>query len=155
MKRLFFSLTKEVRRSYQPKRQQVEAWIKASLIDSYNNVSVNVIIVPEQRSQELNLAYRNKDKPTNVISLEYPDSSHIGYHALMGELILCDAVIVQEAELQGKSILAHYAHMVIHGMLHLQGLDHETVDCAKKMEALEISIMAQFEFSNPYILIDE
>ena len=153
MKELFFCLTKNVKRSHQPKRKQIEAWLKASLIKNYNNISINIVIVSTQRSQELNLCYRNIDKPTNVISLEYPTSSPSeSYHILMGDLILCDDIIVKEAQSQHKSIIEHYAHMIIHGMLHLQGLDHENTIDAEHMEALEVSIMAQFGFANPYTL---
>lgn len=149
-KNIFFSLTKEIRRVYQPKRKQVESWVKSSLSRAYHNVSINIVIVSQERSQELNLAYRGMDKPTNVISLAYPDSNIAGYHALLGEIILCDAVIIDEAKLQKKSIIEHYAHMIIHGMLHLQGYDHITDEDAQSMETLEISIMKILGFNNPY-----
>lgn len=149
MSNSFFSLTKEVRRLHQPKKKQVMAWINSSLIKEYTNVSIQITIVSQQKSQQLNLIYRGQNKPTNVISLEYPGLS-FGTPLLVGEIILCDAVIVDEALAQHKTILEHYAHMLIHGMLHLQGFDHENEKDAMIMEGLEIDIMAQFGFNNPY-----
>lgn len=165
-KGLFLSLTKEVRRTYQPKRKQIEEWVVASLLTQYQSISVNITIVSKHKSQALNLTYRHKDKPTNVISLAYPalndtlteDSGGTNKHkslsnnscnlVLIGDIILCDAVIVAEAELQGKALLSHYAHMVVHGMLHLQGMDHQRDADAIKMEAAEKTILAHFGFSH-------
>lgn len=146
---LTFSLLKQVRRSYQPKRSEVAKWIKHSLVKIYNNVYVDVLIVPAKVSQELNLQYRNKNCPTNVISLEYGDSRD-EYALLTGEIILCDEVIVQEAKEQAKTITEHYAHMLVHGLLHLQGFDHLTDKQAQEMESLEIKILHELGFANPY-----
>lgn len=165
-KGLFLSLSKEVRRTYQPKRKQIEEWVIASLIKQYQSVSINIAIVSKQKSQTLNSAYRHKDKPTNVISLAYPalnnKSAENPYQAdtnkseclnntscnlvLIGDIILCDEVIVEEARLQGKELLLHYAHMIIHGMLHLQGMDHKYDSDAIKMEAAEKTILALLGF---------
>lgn len=144
-----FSLTKEVRRGHQPKRAEVAKLIKSSLQLAYKNVSLAIIITSKARSAELNLAYRNIASPTNVISLEYKDMRD-EYGFLMGEIILCDDIIIAEASKQNKPISTHYAHLIIHGILHLQGFDHYDDQTAKVMESLEIEIMDKLGFANPY-----
>lgn len=103
----------------------------------------------EEESAQLNYNYRNKNYPTNVISLEYSESRD-EYAHLYGELILCDSIIVKEAVEQNKSVAAHYAHMIIHGILHLQGLEHDTDEKAEYMENLETQIMQKLGLTNPY-----
>lgn len=144
-----FSLNKEVRRVHQPKRAEVAKLIKSSLQLAYKNVSLAVIITSKERSSELNLAYRNIDSPTNVISLEYKDMRE-EYGFLTGELILCDDIILAEAIKQNKPVSTHYAHLIIHGVLHLQGFDHYDDKTATVMESLEIEIMHKLGFANPY-----
>ena len=143
------SLTKQVRRGYQPKRDEVANYIKKSLQKKFSIVNIDIIIVSDATSQALNLKYRGINKSTNVISLEYPDSRD-DFNLLTGELILCDEVIVNEAKSQNKTIAAHYAHMIIHGVLHAQGLDHEGGDEARHMEQLEVKILREMGFKNPY-----
>ncbi|MBY0379708.1 MAG: rRNA maturation RNase YbeY [Burkholderiales bacterium] len=116
----------------------------------YSQVNIAIIIVNAKRSSEFNRQYRNQSNATNVISLEYSQSREV-FKFLYGELILCDEVIVDEAINQNKSIMAHYAHMVIHGVLHLQGLDHQNDIEAIKMENLEVNILNGLGFANPYI----
>jgi probable rRNA maturation factor len=144
-----FTLTKQIRKTYQPKRIEVASYIKKALLKKFNVVNINITIVSEDRSQALNLKYRGIDKATNVISLEYPDDRD-RFNLLSGDLILCDAVIVKEAKLQNKDVAAHYVHMIIHGILHLQGLDHEAEDEAIYMEQLEIKMLQEMGFQNPY-----
>jgi len=148
---LKFSLIKNVRKAHQPKYKDVAKYTKLALIRKYNSVYIDILIVSSVRSRELNLEYRNKDYPTNVISLEYSDTRE-QFNILQGELILCDDVIVKEAKEQGKSIISHYTHMIIHGILHLQGLDHKNPSEAKHMESLEIKILQELGFQNPYNL---
>jgi probable rRNA maturation factor len=145
------SLRKMVRSAHQPNKALLIKWLKRALLGSYANVYVDVIIVGLKLSQELNLQYRQKDAPTNVISLEYSETRD-DFKILTGELILCDSVIVTEALEQNKAILAHYAHMIIHGMLHLQGYDHQNDKDAAQMEAHEISILQSLGYPNPYSL---
>ncbi len=145
------SLIKHVRRDYQPKKQDVVKWIKSTLLKPYTSVYVEVIIVDKSMSQKMNLEYRGKDYPTNVISLEYAESRD-KFMLLQGELILCDDVIVAEAKTQNKDVFAHYAHLIIHGMLHLQGMDHIVEPDAVVMESLEIELMNKLGFANPYEL---
>ncbi len=146
---LNLSLNKEVRRLYQPKKPEIKLWLQKSLIKAYQNIHIEIHIISLKNSQKLNLEYRGKDYPTNVISLEYKDSRD-NFNMLYGELFLCDDVIVKESNVQQKSIIEHYAHMVIHGLLHLQGLDHQNETDATKMENIEIKIMHELGFNNPY-----
>lgn len=134
---------------HMPTKDMILKLCKRSLVDNYKNVSISLIIVNNEDSQMYNKSYRDKDYPTNVISLEYPDTIQ-GFDSLMGEIILCDDIIVTEASEQDKNILAHYAHMIVHGMLHLQGYDHQNDDEANIMEAKEIEILAQLGYSTPY-----
>ena len=146
-----FSLSKNIRRNYQPKRYDISKWLRQSLIKKYKHVYIVISIVNSETSQTLNNHYRQKDAPTNVISLEYSDTRD-EFAMLSGELILCDEVIVREASQQGKSIFDHYAHMIIHGLLHIQGLDHIEADEAEYMENLEITILQKFDIKNPYLV---
>ena len=146
---LKFSLTKKVRRLYQPKRADIQKWLQKAIINQYQNIHIDIQIVSKQTSQELNLQYRHKDSATNVISLEYKDSRD-NYGVLYGELFLCDDVICEEAIAQHKSVQAHYAHMLIHGVLHLQGYDHQTDSEADIMERIEVEKLQELGFNNPY-----
>ena len=146
---LKFSLIRAKAPSHQPTRVQIAKWLRASLCDKYATVILTISIVDQASAQELNQQYRGIDKATNVISLEYPGSRD-EFNILSGELILCDAVIVAEAQQQAKPVLAHYAHLLVHGMLHLQGYDHLIESAAEEMEALEAVILATLGFSNPY-----
>lgn len=148
---LLISLTKETRKLYQPKKADFIKWIKLALAKKFKTVNISIIIVSNDRSQELNKFYRNKDYATNVISLEYSDTRD-SYAILTGELILCDDVICKEAIEYKKSIYEHYAHMVIHGILHLQGFDHVLEGEAKVMEKLEIELLHKLGFNNPYLI---
>lgn len=145
-----FSLNRFKNYPYQPKYAQIGKIIRRSLVCDYNSVMISISIVTNNVSRQSNLEYRGQDKPTNVISLEYADTRE-SFNMLTGELVLADEVIVQEANEQGKSTEAHYAHMLVHGMLHLQGYDHLDDTEAEEMEALEVEILQSLGFSNPYI----
>jgi len=99
--------------------------------------------------QELNRDYRGKDKPTNVLSFPFEAPAGITM-PLAGDLVICAPVVEQEAADQNKTLESHWAHMVVHGMLHLQGHDHTDDKEAETMEALEIQLLAQLGFANPY-----
>lgn len=107
-------------------------------------------IVDEEESQSLNSQFRDKNKPTNVLSFSYSDEMMPNDSSLLGDLVLCAPIIKKEALEQHKSIEAHWAHMVIHGTLHLLGYDHETPELAAKMEPLEITLLNTLGFANPY-----
>ncbi|MDT8452547.1 MAG: rRNA maturation RNase YbeY [Gammaproteobacteria bacterium] len=110
---------------------------------------VSLQIVSSEEMQELNKTYRAKDKPTNVLSFPMELPEEVGIN-ILGDLALCAAVIEAEAKQQGKEPAAHWAHMVVHGMLHLQGYDHIEDDEAEDMEAREVEIMKTLGFENPY-----
>lgn len=141
------SLHKLVRKSHQPKLPLVRSYVKHSLVKQFNIVNVDVSIVPLRVSEELNLKYRGLNYPTNVISLE-DKCTREQFNLLQGSLILCDEIIVKESTI--VSIEAHYVHMIVHGMLHLQGFDHIKDDEADQMEQLEIQILKGLGFNNPY-----
>jgi len=102
------------------------------------------------RTIELNHTWRGKDRPTNVLSFPMQTPAEVDLNVI-GDLALCAAVIKSEARQQHKPLQAHWAHMVVHGMLHLQGYDHTDEQQAEEMEALEISILDQLGFDNPYL----
>ena len=136
----------------QPSRAQIDKWLRKSLQQRYATVVLSISLVNEALSQELNQEYRGINKSTNVISLEYA-STRESFGLLSGELILCDEVIIREAQEQSKSVLAHYAHMLIHGALHLQGYDHVEENDAEEMESIEICVLRELGFENPYLVI--
>jgi probable rRNA maturation factor len=146
---LNLSLTKQVRRGYQPKKADFMRWIKSSLLSNFIQVNIDIMIVDSKNSAIFNAKYRNKNTATNVIALEYQDSRE-KFQLLYGEIILCDEVIVNEAIAQHKKINHHYAHMLVHAMLHLQGYDHQHKMQRKHMETLEVEILANYAINNPY-----
>ena len=132
-----------------PSMQQLERWAEAALLDKHTRQELNIRIVDAEESQLLNKDYRGKDKPTNVLS--FPFEAPPGVNAnILGDLVICAPVVRHEAQDQGKSESSHWAHMVVHGMLHLQGYDHENDEDAGKMESREASIMKQLGFDDPY-----
>ena len=110
---------------------------------------VCVRVVDKKESRELNKRYRNVDKATNVLSFpaELPEGVDL---SILGDVVICAKIISEEAKLQHKNLKSHWAHMLVHGILHLQGYDHQSEDQAKKMESLEIKILKGFGINNPY-----
>jgi len=111
---------------------------------------VSIRVVGAARSRTLNARYRRKDRPTNVLSFAGPGAFPDG-RCFLGELIICAPVVAREARAQGKSAEAHWAHMTVHGILHLLGFDHELGAEARKMTAKEVQILDQLGFSDPYV----
>ncbi|MBN2866164.1 MAG: rRNA maturation RNase YbeY [Thiotrichales bacterium] len=139
-----------------PTQQQCEEWVQASLIGDLANEAneVTIRVVDAEESQTLNRDYRNIDKPTNVLSFEFeqpPGLVDLG-EALpyLGDLVICAEIVEQEAKQQNKTLVEHWAHMIVHGTLHLQGFDHIDDDDAEEMEALEVEIMQGLDFADPY-----
>ncbi len=109
---------------------------------------VCVRVVDAEESRALNSQYRGKDKPTNVLS--FPAELALDGVRLLGDLAICAPVVACEAREQGKSLQDHYAHMLVHGLLHLCGYDHEAEADAAAMESLEVELLALFDIRDPY-----
>ncbi|WP_107851576.1 rRNA maturation RNase YbeY [Oceanimonas marisflavi] len=137
-----------------PTEQDFETWLTAALKGERDEAEVTVRLVDEAESQALNRDYRGKDKPTNVLS--FPFEAPPGVELpLLGDLVICRQVVEREAAEQNKPLQAHWAHMVVHGCLHLLGFDHIKDEEAEVMEAREIAILAGLGMDNPYQDDDE
>ncbi|MCK8074505.1 rRNA maturation RNase YbeY [Vibrio sp. 1CM23M] len=134
-----------------PTEQDIQLWLDKTIPQFQENAELTVRIVDTQESHQLNHEYRGKDKPTNVLSFPFEAPPGIELD-LLGDLIICRQVVEKEAEEQNKPLLAHWAHMVVHGSLHLLGYDHIEDDEAEEMESLETEIMQSMGFEDPYIL---
>ncbi|WP_226662896.1 rRNA maturation RNase YbeY [Microbulbifer aggregans] len=137
-----------------PEDQDLLQWAIAAVSGLRDEAEISLRIVDEDESQALNLQYRGKDKPTNVLSFPADIPEELGL-PLLGDLVICAQVVASEAEQQHKALAAHWAHMVVHGTLHLLGYDHIEDDEAEIMENLETRIMARMGFSDPYAIIEE
>ena len=133
-----------------PEESQFQTWLNAVIPQFQEESEVTIRVVDTAESHSLNLIYRGKDKPTNVLSFpfEVPPGMEM---SLLGDLVICRQVVEKEAQEQGKPLEAHWAHMVVHGSLHLLGYDHIEDDEAEEMEALETEIMLALGYEDPYI----
>lgn len=127
-----------------PTNVQLRKFIKAAVLQADANTELALRIVDETESQALNSSFRKKNKPTNVLAFPYDQQDYLG------DLVVCAPVVVKEATQQGKTVLAHWAHLLVHGTLHLQGYDHLIDSERKIMEAIEIDILKKLHFPNPY-----
>ncbi|OOE76866.1 rRNA maturation RNase YbeY [Salinivibrio sp. ML290] len=132
-----------------PGDDQLQAWFEQAVRAARPQAEVTIRIVDEGESQSLNRDYRGKDKPTNVLSFPFDAPPGVEID-LLGDLIVCRQVVEQEAQQQGKALMDHWAHMVVHGSLHLLGYDHIEDDEAEQMEALERELLAAMGVSDPY-----
>jgi probable rRNA maturation factor len=123
-------------------RHKVARWVRAALL---NPGEITVRIVGADEGRELNREYRQKDHATNVLTFDYQHEP-----VVMADLILCAPVIEAEAREQGLELVAHYAHLLVHGTLHAQGFDHETARQAREMEPRESALMLALGFADPY-----
>ena len=131
-----------------PSSGDFETWAKAAYRGD-DMVQLSIRIVDEEESRALNSRYRNKNSPTNVLS--FPLHAPCGEDVqLLGDLVICAQVVEREAAEEGKVLQARWAHMLVHGMLHLQGHDHLEAQQAEAMEQLEAEIMQKLGFANPY-----
>ncbi len=132
-----------------PSSDQLGDWAQAAWRNTTQDVEVVLRISDEAESRQLNHEYRGRDRPTNVLSFPYDPVPELDLQHV-GDLVICAPVVRREAAEQGKSAEAHWAHMVVHGMLHLQGYDHENDDEAGAMEALETEILTGLGYPAPY-----
>ncbi|KQT36356.1 rRNA maturation RNase YbeY [Methylophilus sp. Leaf414] len=143
MPQLDFSLQLASQENNLPTEAEFRRWVRAALrVDT----SVTIRIVDAEEGRVLNATYRGKDYATNVLTFPLSEHPH-----LMGDIVICAPVVAREAIEQGKTLLAHYAHMTVHGVLHLHGYDHEVDAQAALMESMEMAAMQKLGFANPYV----
>jgi probable rRNA maturation factor len=134
-----------------PSEAQINTWIEAALQQYSQQFSLCVRIVDSEESHSLNSQYRNKDKPTNVLSFSFEMPECIaGETEILGDLVVCAPVVAAEAKEQNKALFDHWAHMIVHGVLHLLGFDHIKDSEALEMEQLERDILTVLSISDPY-----
>ena len=132
-----------------PSEADFTRWVRTSLPRDRQDAELTIRIVDIEESHTLNARYRHKDKPTNVLSFpsDLPDELQL---PLLGDVVICAPVVAEEARAQGKASEAHWAHMVVHGILHLLGYDHELDQEARLMEGLETDILTGLGYAAPY-----
>ena len=143
-------------RAWAPPRSRMNNWAAAAMGKQGAGREIAVRVVAANESRALNKLWRGKDKPTNVLSFPAPEQSRRGKPRDMalplGDLVICAQVVRQEAARDGKPVVAHWAHMVVHGTLHLAGYDHEAGRRERlRMERREISVLKRFGIGNPYL----
>ena len=131
-----------------PGEERFGEWVEAALQREYADLEQTIRVVDEAEGRELNRRYRGKDSATNVLAFAY-DGAELGY-ACLGDLVICAPLVAAQAAEQGKASEAHWAHLVVHGMLHLQGYDHRDTAEAGEMERLEAKILGTLGYTNPY-----
>ena len=139
-------------RSWSPTRRDLEHWASEALGRHGEGRELGVCTVGEAESAQLNGRFRGQDKPTNVLSFaaaQLPVAA-LGVPPLLGELVICPRVLAAEARAQEKTLRAHWAHLVVHGALHLAGYDHVRAAEARRMERREIAVLRRLGFANPY-----
>jgi len=132
-----------------PDAPELRAWAIAALGKQREDSELTIRIVGEAEIEQLNNDYRHKTGATNVLSFPFDAPPGVKL-PLLGDIIICAPVVRREASEQSKSVTSHWAHMVVHGALHLLGFNHEQDDEAQEMEAMEARILADFGFANPY-----
>jgi probable rRNA maturation factor len=136
-----------------PDQKSFTDWASLAVADRYERAEMTIRIVDGDESADLNQQFRNKQGPTNVLSfpfeLEIADAAQLDI-PLLGDLVICAPVVEREATEQGKTLHSHWAHLVIHGTLHLLGYDHLTATEAREMESIEIDLLKQIGIANPY-----
>lgn len=137
-----------------PSEQQFGEWAELAATAPFNQYNdeqeLTIRIVDDNESRALNHTYRNIDKSTNVLSFPYEQTPEF-HIPLLGDLVICAPVVIHEANVQRKQAEAHWAHMTIHGVLHLLGYDHIQQQDAEKMEQLEVTLMEKLGYANPYL----
>ena len=136
-----------------PEAPDIQRWVDAALeevADDGEPPDLCIRVVDEEESRELNSRFRGVDKPTNVLS--FPAQIDVPGENILGDVVICAPIVCAEAAVQGKSVSDHYAHMIVHGVLHLAGYDHEGQQEAEQMEALEIRILERVGVIDPYTI---
>ena len=134
-----------------PDKSQLKHWVETALEDLQEDAVITIRIVDEDEATQLNEQWRKSQGPTNVLSFVYEGEPEIAPN-LLGDIVVCAPVVAREAKQQNKNIDAHWAHMVIHGVLHLNGFDHIKPEDADCMESLEIKILEELNYNNPYLI---
>jgi probable rRNA maturation factor len=147
MPQLKFSLQNASAFAEIPAKNMFRKWARVALrVDT----EVTIRIVDEDEARILNSTYRGKDYATNVLTFPLTETPH-----LIGDIIICAPVVAVEAKVQHKSIEAHFAHLTIHGILHLHGYEHETEEQAALMESIEVTTLRKLGYANPYLIIED
>lgn len=152
MAEIIVDIHNECSQYFQPDAEEIESWIHFTLkycekVAEHIEVSLKIVGISE--GTELNKQYRQKDGPTNILSFPL-EPLFEGPFAHLGDLVICAPVLESEAKIQCKTLISHWAHIIIHGVLHLLGFDHITDQDAEIMENLEVAILEQFGYQNPY-----
>ena len=147
-------VTLEVQRAVEsqadlPDEQAFRHWVERVLSQHPEPVELVIRLVDEAESRQLNRDYRGKDRPTNVLSFPFEAPPQVPT-PLLGDLVICAPVVAREAQAQGKTLQAHWAHMVIHGLLHLLGYDHLNDEEAQQMESRERELLRELDYPDPY-----
>lgn len=145
--------------AFQPQDVDIQQWAQCALEQTsaehkQDIAELTVRIVGTEESAQLNETYRHKQGPTNVLSFPFEKPAQVEL-PLLGDLVVCAPVVAQQAKDQYKTTKAHWAHMVVHGTLHLLGYDHQDASAAERMEGIEINILNKLGFPNPYQHIEE
>jgi probable rRNA maturation factor len=133
-----------------PVEAQFSRWAEAALEGRRQHAELTIRVVGEAESAELNGRYRRRPRATNVLSFSFEPLPGVPATNLLGDLVICAPLVAREATEQGKEARAHWAHLVVHGVLHLLGYDHQSGEDATEMEAAETSILGQLGFPPPY-----
>jgi len=137
-------------RAWSPPLAELSAWTGAALGRRAQGAQLALRVVGAAESRRLNGKFRGRDAPTNVLSFPAQKLPALRSRRALGDLVICARVLRCEARAQGKSLRAHWAHLVVHGALHLIGYDHERAADARRMERREIAVLKDLGFANPY-----
>lgn len=132
-----------------PSTTEFQCWVDQALLGRTDFTELTIRLVGYRESAQLNQTFRHKSGPTNILSFVFEPPPGITT-SLLGDLAICAPLVHREAKQQGKTYQAHWAHLVIHGCLHLIGYDHQISTDASKMEALEIQLLEELGYENPY-----
>ena len=157
--RLYLDLQNTITAKNVPNQDALHLWAKSALLNNdHDEYELTLRIVDKDEIRSLNKDYRHKDKTTNVLSFPYEDFPislpedmvNDNNISLLGDIVICHDIVLQEAQQQNKSLEDHWAHLVVHGVLHLQAYDHIEEEEAQLMESLEVAILKKLNIANPY-----